>query len=419
MCLPIQRQAADSPRHELESLLITLSDDKYQFEKSPDIFKQSANKKWLIKQTGLLMKPLKNLVNLVVKSGTINFNENNELKQKANLYSKQLITLGHEAFNQFFEDNEAINLLIKKLAYRKTRNRLAAPCFCSNEIVFPWELFYPEYNDKNSHDNDPVKSFWGMQYPLGRNLTGKDIETHVIEQYPEANMLFGLYKNLPWARQDEWPRLKKLVMTDRGMIHVLGGDVGLCLAEDNTCDARELLKYLYNANHNMIHFACHCKQEPKDDSDNILLLSWVKCASHITDKCINGNVPSIRLSPRTFLNKRGTFSVQKPLVFLNACKSTGEIDDVTLDFNLPGKFVNCEAAAVIATICPVPDLFASAFANRFYELFLNDGIEIGEALRLTRLHFWEVYNNPLGLVYGLYSSPFYRVAIPLEQGGLI
>lgn len=70
---------------------------------------------------------------------------------------------------------------------------------------------------------------------------------HVNEQDSETNMLFGLYKNLVYARRDEWPKLKNLVVNEKmGKIKLVGGDVGLCLADEN----------LYNANHNMIHFAC-------------------------------------------------------------------------------------------------------------------------------------------------------------------
>ncbi|MEP0885183.1 hypothetical protein NDI49_26895 [Trichocoleus sp. ST-U3] len=78
---------------------------------------------------------------------------------------------------------------------------------------------------------------------------------------------------------------------------------------------------------------------------------------------------------------------------------------------------------MIATACPVPDLFAAAFAKVFYEFFLRGlvvedeatgekGIRlmtIGQALRATRWYFLKEFNNPLGLAYGLYSPANYRL----------
>ncbi len=86
-------------------------------------------------------------------------------------------------------------------------------------------------------------------------------------------------------------------------------------------------------------------------------------------------------------------------------------------------FIQHGAAAVIATACPVPDMFAAAFAKVFYEFFLRGMVvrdeisgekvvkimTIGEALRATRWYFLKEFNNPLGLAYGVYSPAGYRV----------
>ena len=90
------------------------------------------------------------------------------------------------------------------------------------------------------------------------------------------------------------------------------------------------------------------------------------------------------------------------------------------------------AAAVIATVCPVPDLFAAEFAKVFYTFFLRGQEEtdpetgrkrlrtltIGEALHATRWHFLRQHNNPLGLAYGLYSSAFYQMT-QMPMGGRV
>lgn len=80
-------------------------------------------------------------------------------------------------------------------------------------------------------------------------------------------------------------------------------------------------------------------------------------------------------------------------------------------------FVRRGAGAVIATACPVPDLFAAAFAKHFYTFFLSGQMTIGQALRETRWHFLTKHNNPLGLAYGLYSPANYRLAqSPMMEG---
>jgi CHAT domain len=99
-------------------------------------------------------------------------------------------------------------------------------------------------------------------------------------------------------------------------------------------------------------------------------------------------------------------------------------DELRRIFNLPKVFIQHGAAAVIATACPVPDMFAAAFAKVFYDFFLRGMVvidetgekmvkimSIGEALRATRWYFLKEFNNPLGLAYGVYSPAGYRVGI--------
>jgi CHAT domain-containing protein len=227
-------------------------------------------------------------------------------------------------------------------------------------------------------------------------------------------MLFGLHEKLRHAHQDEWPKLHDLVVA-HGKINVLGQAV-LQKAGEEVADGRGVLRYLHKAEHNMVHFACHCVPVHGED---VLLLSLLRDASDITSEGVVSEPDEIRLGTKAFLRAPGVFETKQPLVFLNACQTTGDKEAIGLGFTLPDKFVRQKAAAVIATVCRVPDIFAAAFARKFYELFLEDRAEIGEALRATRVHFWKEYRNPLGLAYGLYSSPFYRVGERAKEGGLL
>ena len=90
------------------------------------------------------------------------------------------------------------------------------------------------------------------------------------------------------------------------------------------------------------------------------------------------------------------------LVFLNACSTNRPASGV---LGFPQAWIDAGAAAVIATLCPVPDVFALAFAGHFYGLLLGGDrdVHVADALLATRRHFMKEYNNPLGLAYVLYA----------------
>jgi hypothetical protein len=82
--------------------------------------------------------------------------------------------------------------------------------------------------------------------------------------------------------------------------------------------------------------------------------------------------------------------------------------------SFPRAWINYGAAAVIATLCPVPDDFALAFSRHFYGLVLGGGRagNLAEALLEARRHFMREYNNPLGLAYVLYARKETQVVLP-------
>jgi hypothetical protein len=147
----------------------------------------------------------------------------------------------------------------------------------------------------------------------------------------------------------------------------------------------------------MIHFACHC--EPNEVSE---LLSELRI--HIAGEDISLTVASMPADKS--VDRPG------PLVFLNAC-GTGQQGPSAEPPGFPKSWISENAAvAVVATLCPVPDLFAHAFARKFYHnLFksLDDPNApvreryLSEALLETRRYFMEECGNPLGLAYVLYA----------------
>lgn len=152
-----------------------------------------------------------------------------------------------------------------------------------------------------------------------------------------------------------------------------------------------------NFTYEFIHFACHC--EPHEVSE---LLSQLKI--HIAGEEISLTVASMPAGRRS--DQPG------PLVFLNAC-GTGQQSATAEPPGFPDNWISKrEAVAVVATLCPVPDLFAHAFARKFYQTLFESMIDpaapvreryLSEALLETRRYFMKECGNPLGLAYILYA----------------
>lgn len=339
-------------------------------------------------------------------------NRNKSIKLDREFCDRNLVKLaewGRIAYQEFFGEDRPNKILTSRL------NENVAPTFVSEIMPFPWEVLFE--GSEEDYERGNAEMFWGLRYTPGRILNPeKDITDYVLEQAQPSDMLFCLHHRLLQAHHKERPEIEKLVRTTPGNRFTLLGRT--CNLTNGKCGGEpvgdDLLKYIYKANHNMLHFACHCKESKLGDS---LLVSFLQ-DEEIAEKAL-----VLELETHKFLLRRGKFLCQ-PLVFLNACQSAGGTDELRRTFNLPKKFIQHDAAAVIATACPVPDLFAAAFAKVFYQYFLRGMVvedevsgekivkimSIGEALRATRWYFLKEFNNPLGLAYGVYSPASYRVS---------
>ncbi len=99
-----------------------------------------------------------------------------------------------------------------------------------------------------------------------------------------------------------------------------------------------------------------------------------------------------------------------PLVFLNGC-ATGDYTPESY-INLIDDFRVGGASGVVGTECPVPELFAEAFARELFPRIFR-GERLGEAILETRLHFLLEKANPLGLLYTLYAANEVSLSYPI------
>jgi hypothetical protein len=323
----------------------------------------------------------------------------------------ELARFGARAYERLFKEAAQ-----EELAAYLDPSSFIAPTFISEVIPFPWEVLY---EGQKYSDGDP-EMFWGIRYAPARILQPeRGWHKHSLEQRPPSDMLFSLHHRLRYAKSQEWQQVQQLLghVTD-SRFQLLADS--MCAEAAAAEDGERLLEYLDRAEHNMLHFACHCR--PAEAGADALLISVLKDDQEITDA-----ERTLALETGNFEDIKGSFSRQ-PLIFLNACQSGPSPNDLGKTYNLPVMFMERGAGAVIATACPVPDVFAAAFARVFYTEFLlplkqvaGTGQEvlkskmIGEALRDTRRYFMTEYNNPLGLAYGLYSPAFYRLPAPKEQ----
>jgi CHAT domain len=313
---------------------------------------------------------------------------------------KMLARWGSRTYRELFnsEAREILNLYMPLPAPGDPPWR---PTFISEQVPFLWELLY---DGERYQDGDP-NMFWGLRSAPARVLdTRRDNFQYAAEQVLPSDMLFCLHHRLRQAHMTEWPAIEKLVQaTTEDSFYLLHTSAAPSVEnEPGIKDGEELLRYLDASPHNMVHFACHCRQlAAGNDALEVSLI-----ADDQAD-----DVQLITLETYTFTDAGDGAFLRQPLVFLNACRAAGGPDSLRKVFNLPRKFVERGAGAVVAAACPVPDRFAAAFASQFYRFFLGEPhLAIGDALRETRWYFLREHNNPLGLAYGLYTPAHYRIA---------
>ncbi|WP_222272351.1 CHAT domain-containing protein [Modestobacter marinus] len=90
-----------------------------------------------------------------------------------------------------------------------------------------------------------------------------------------------------------------------------------------------------------------------------------------------------------------------PLVFVNACDSAG-LSPLFYDGFVP-YFMSKGARGVVGTECKIPAVFATEWARRFFDSFL-DGNALGDVVLRLRRSLLVEHKNPLGLIYAVYCD---------------
>jgi hypothetical protein len=144
----------------------------------------------------------------------------------------------------------------------------------------------------------------------------------------------------------------------------------------------------------ILYFYCHAESAGLDDRAGPDASCLVLSDASLSLGDLNLDAPtSVRLP--------GT-----PLVFINACESA-QLSPAFYDGFVP-YFMDKGARGVIGTECRMPACFATEWAGRFFERFL-DGAPLGEAVLELRREFLREHRNPLGLLYSVHCDGDTRI----------
>ncbi|WP_163567966.1 hypothetical protein [Fodinicola feengrottensis] len=118
------------------------------------------------------------------------------------------------------------------------------------------------------------------------------------------------------------------------------------------------------------------------------------------------------ITPDNLYQRRIRWSLSRPLVFLNGCRTTELSPERAIEF--VSFFVqDAWASGVIGTEITVFEPMAAAFAQDCLHAFLVEGHPIGAAVTRARISLLAA-GNPLGLAYIPYVLP----SIRMEKQGL-
>jgi CHAT domain-containing protein len=112
---------------------------------------------------------------------------------------------------------------------------------------------------------------------------------------------------------------------------------------------------------------------------------------------------------------RTTLATRRPLVFLNACRSAGEVAWFSRMNSWATNFVEAGAGAFIGSLWAVRSSAARNFAEAFYKQFVQEGQPLGTSSLLARQAVSHDGGDPTWLAYSVYGNP--AAVINREEAG--
>ncbi len=232
--------------------------------------------------------------------------------------------------------------------------------YCDREVV-PWELLFAQ--DADGED----LGFLVDLFPVNRWVMGDRWGPRLSL----ANPTFVLPQDPPTSATNE--------------ITAIAATLAAHGPSANIETYRHLREALKHPSFGTLHFACHNYYSAQQGSQ-IVFADQIFVPKNLT-----------RLTKRPL-------APGHTLVFLNMCRSEGEIPVYTSFETWAQRFLQLGAAAVIGTSWAVRDTTASEFAQLVYRE-LADGKTLGEAVKAGRKQASATLGDPTWLAYTVYGDP--------------
>ena len=232
----------------------------------------------------------------------------------------------------------------------------------SDMDTVPWELLYPI-------DGDNDNGFLVEQFPVVRRVYGQGRARHL----PLTSAGFVVPPGSPADAMEE--------------VDAVRARLGAYLEHDTVCTQLESLIGLLNAPPSVLHFACHNK------------------FSESAGSVINLGGGPLRPSDLTPARQSRSMAAVSPLVFINACRTAGEIPGLMTMMGWAKQFMGAGAGAFVGSLWAIRSSSARSFADAFYRALVVDGQPLGAASHQARRAIAEDEGDPTWLAYTIYGNP--------------
>jgi hypothetical protein len=252
---------------------------------------------------------------------------------------------------------------------QRERSRLSAITVLSNSDAVPWELMYPL---ADRHD----ESFLVQQVPVLRRVNRQSRARHLRL----ARAAFIVPPRSPTNARVEVAKVRAR----------LGEQVSIA---DKDVDGYVQLNELMNAPPSLLHFSCH-NLYSEETGSRIRLR--------------DGSFRPDDLDGAVLLR---TFETGSPLVFLNACRTAGEVKGLTRPMSWARQFMAAGAGVFVGSLWDVRSPAAADFADSFYDCLITKRLRLGDAVLQARRAAAMATRDgdPTWLAYTVYGSPAARV----------
>ena len=242
-------------------------------------------------------------------------------------------------------------------------SRIRLFTIASDMDTVPWELLYPV-------DGDNDNGFLVEQFPVVRRVYGQG-RARVLRL--DSGAAYIVPPGSPANAMAEVDGVRGIFP-----VNVRNRGVHASLAE---------FIELLNAAPSVLHFACHNTFTEKGGS--VIMLEG----------------GPVRPSDLAIAVQQKGLAAISPLVFLNACRTAGDIPGLMQLVGWARQFMGAGAGAFIGSLWAVRSASAKTFAEAFYHAMVKDRIPLGVASLRARQAISSDPGDPTWLAYTVYGNP--------------